>query len=77
MNASAVDIRTANAGIRYRSLAELHADLTAGCEFLGALSAEWRSTGFVPDQDLAAVDQTIAGLQRLMVDLRVARREAA
>jgi hypothetical protein len=76
MNA-AVDLRTANAGIRYRSLAELHADLTTGCESLGALGAEWRSSSFVPEQDLAAVDRTIAGLQRLMVDLRVARREAA
>jgi hypothetical protein len=39
MNASAGDLRSANAGIRYRSVAELHADLTSGCESLGALSA--------------------------------------
>jgi hypothetical protein len=77
MNATAVDPRSIKAGIRCRSVAELHADLTTGCESLGALGAEWRSSGFVPDQDLVAVDRTIAGLQRLMIDLRIARREAA
>jgi hypothetical protein len=71
------DLRVMNAGARSRSVAELHADLTSGCESLGALGAEWRSNGFVPEHDLAAVDWTIAGLQRLLVDLRVARREAA
>jgi hypothetical protein len=76
MNA-APDLRIINAGLRIRSVAELHADLTSGCESLGALGAEWRSAGFVPDVDLVAVDRTIAGLQRLMVDLRIARREAA
>jgi hypothetical protein len=77
MSPTAIDIRVRNAGLRFRSVAELHADLTSGCESLGALGSEWRASGFVPDADLAAVDRTIAGLARLMVDLRVARREAA
>jgi hypothetical protein len=76
MNA-AVDLRLINAGIRSRSVAELHADLASGCESLGALGAEWRSVGFVPEHDLAAVDRTIAGLPRLLIDLRVAHREVA
>ena len=75
MNAVGEDIRTRNAGLRLRSIAELHADLTSGCESLGTLGGEWRATGFVPDADLAAVDRTIAGLQRLLIDLRVARGE--
>jgi hypothetical protein len=74
---TAPHLRAINAGLRARSVAELHADLTSGCESLGALGAEWRASGFVPDGDLGAVDRTIAGLQRLLVDLRVARREAA
>jgi hypothetical protein len=72
---AAPDLRIVNAGLRVRSVAELHSDLANGCESLGALGSEWRSSGFVPDQDLAAVDRTIAGLQRLMVDLRIARRK--
>lgn len=67
------DLRIRNAGLRQRSVAELHADLASGCESLGTLGAEWRASGFVPDADLAAVDRTIAGLHRLLVDLRVAR----
>lgn len=77
MNALALDLRSNNVGLRFRSIAELYADLTSGCESLGALGAEWRASGFVPEHDLAAVDRTLCGLQRLMVDLRIARREAA
>jgi len=73
MSATTLDIRTLNASLRVRSVAELHADLTAGCQSLGELGAEWKATGFVRDADLSAVDRTIAGLQRLLVDLRVAR----
>jgi len=67
------DLRARNAGLRQRSVAELNADLTAGCESLGHLGAKWWASGFIPDTDLAAVDRTVAGLQRLLVDLRVAR----
>jgi len=72
MSATALAIRTHNAGLRVRSVAELHADLIAGCQSLGELGAEWKATGFVRDADLSAVDRTIVGLQRLLVDLRVA-----
>jgi hypothetical protein len=71
--ASLVDLRLHNAGLRQRSVAELHADLAAGCESLGNLGAEWRASGFVPDADLVAVDRTVTGLLRLLIDLRVAR----
>lgn len=73
MSALAVDIRTHNAGLRTRTVDELRADLTAGCESLGNLSAEWRANGLIRDHDIATVDRTCAGLQRLLVDLRVAR----
>jgi hypothetical protein len=55
------------------SVAELHADLAAGCESLGNLGGAWRAAGFVPDADLTAVDRTVVGLQRLLIDLRLAR----
>jgi hypothetical protein len=57
-------------GHRTRSVAELHADLKAGCASLGDLAAEWSATGFVPRADLEAVDRTIEGIRGLLVQLR-------
>jgi hypothetical protein len=37
---TAPDLRIVNAGLRIRSVAELHADLASGCESLGALDAD-------------------------------------
>jgi hypothetical protein len=74
MNVASRDyLRLRNAGLRQRRVAELHADLAAGCESLGNLGAEWRAAGFVPEADLTAVDRTVVGIQRLLIDLRVAR----
>jgi hypothetical protein len=76
MSPVTVDLHSINAGVRCRSVAELHADLASGCESLGALGSEWRATGVVTVHDLAAVDRTLFGLHRLLIDLRVARGAA-
>lgn len=57
-------------GRRTRSVAELQADLKAGCASLGELAAEWSATGLVPRGDIEAVDRTVTGIGSLLVQLR-------
>jgi hypothetical protein len=64
--------REYSAGLRMRSAAELSGDLLAGCASLGLLAADWSTRQFQP-RDLATCERTIAGIQRLLVELRIAQ----
>ena len=56
---------------RTRTIDELRHDLVGACASLGELAAEWTATGYVPRADIEAVDRTIDGVRRLLVQLRV------
>jgi malonyl CoA-acyl carrier protein transacylase len=56
--------------LQTRSADELRHDLVAACGSLGELAAEWTATGYVPRADIEAVDRTIEGVRRLLVQLR-------
>jgi hypothetical protein len=62
--------------LRPRSAAELSADIAAGCTSLGALAAEWNMRRLEP-HDLSTCERTIAGIQRLLVEMRLATRATA
>jgi hypothetical protein len=55
---------------RVRSITELRHDLAGACGSLGELAAEWTATGHVPRADLEAVDRTVEGIRRLLVQFR-------
>lgn len=66
-------LRARNAGLRMRSAAELSADLSAGCASLGVLAAEWNARRLEPS-DLSTCERTVVGIQRLLVEMRLATR---
>lgn len=62
---------------RTRSADELRLDLVGACASLGELAAEWTATGYVPRADIEAVDRTIEGVRRLLVQLRAGGVDAS
>jgi hypothetical protein len=62
---------------RARSADELRHDLVGACASLGELAAEWTATGYVPRADIEAVDRTIEGVRRLLVQVRAGGVDAS
>ena len=65
-----MEVRAGKTGARSRTAGELSSDLATGCESLGALAAEWRVRGF-DARDVSACERTVAGIQRLLVEVRL------
>lgn len=60
------DLRARNSGFRMRTHYELLRDLNAACESLGDLAHAG-----IDDTDLAGITRTVAGISRVLTDLRV------
>jgi len=64
---------TSNVVPLFRRRAAVCADLSAACASLGHLADDWHHRD-VTDSDISGVDATIAGVARLLVELRAISR---